>query len=204
MIDILLIDDHPIVRDGLSAVLESRENIKVVGVAGSANEGAKQALSLDPDIIIADLEMPDSHGVDSVHTIMQACPQAKIIVFTAYDIEEIVLEALHHGASGYILKGAPSDEIFTAIQTVIRGEVYLSPRIALTVVNRIRGKSFGITKREKEVLRLIAAGLSNKQVAHTLNISEATVKFHVTSILNKLGASNRAQAVNIAMANKIV
>lgn len=200
MIRILVVDDHPILREGLVSVLEDQEDFTVAGVAGTSAEGARLAVLLTPDVVLLDLEMPGSRGVESVTTVHAAAPSANLLVFTAYDTDDLVLGALRAGARGYLLKGASVDELARAIRTVASGQTYLSPRVAATVVAQldIRRAAPTLSARELDVLRLIAQGHSNKQAARSLAISEATIKFHVTSILTKLGADNRAQAVRIA------
>jgi DNA-binding NarL/FixJ family response regulator len=200
MIRILVVDDHPILREGLVAVLEDQQDFSVVEVAGLAAEGARLASETKPDIVLLDLEMPDSRGSESVAAVRAASPETNVLVFTAYDTDDLVVGALRAGAKGYLLKGASVSELGQAIRSVAAGQTYLSPRVAATLVAQLdtRGTSPILSPRELEVLRLVAQGHSNKQAAHQLSISEATIKFHVTSILTKLGADNRAQAVRIA------
>jgi DNA-binding NarL/FixJ family response regulator len=199
MIRVLIVDDHPIVREGVAAVLERERDIDVVGAADSLKEGLRLAASLRPDVILLDLKLPDAQGGDSVRAF--AGEGRGIVVFTAYDADEDVFRAIRGGARGYLLKGSPAAEITQAIRQVHAGESYLSPRIAAKLVTGItqpRGRSGLLSARERGVLRLIAAGLSNRQIGQTLSITERTVKFHVTAIFNKLGAENRAQAVALA------
>ena len=200
MIKLLVVDDHPILREGLVAVLEDQADFEVVGVAGTAAEGARLASTSTPDVVLLDLEMPDSKGFESVTALHAAAPSTNLLVFTAYDTDDIVVGALRAGAKGYLLKGASVAELAQAIRSVAGGQTYLSPRVAATVVAQLdtRRSTPVLSPRELEVLRLIAQGHSNKQAAHQLSISEATVKFHVTSILTTLSADNRAQAVRIA------
>jgi DNA-binding NarL/FixJ family response regulator len=200
MIRIIVVDDHPILREGLVSVLEDQADFDVVGVAGNAADGARIAVDASPDVVLLDLEMPGSRGVESVTTMHSAAATVGILVFTAYDTDDVVIGALKAGAKGYVLKGASVDELAHAVRTVAGGQTYLSPRVAATVVAGLDAKpaESPLSARELEIVRLIAQGQSNKQAAHTLSIAEATVKFHVTSILTKLGADNRAQAVRIA------
>ena len=211
MITLALIDDHPIVRDGLIAVLSDEPDFHVLGAAASAEEGTQLLARHQPEVTLLDLELPGTSGIDALPTLLQAAPDTKIIVFTAYDTEERVLGALRAGAMGYLLKGATSEEIARAIRTVHAGGTHLSPRIASTVVAQIghpvRGRSrqnthgptAPLTPREREVLKLVADGRSNKEIARTLAITERTAKFHVTSLLNKLGAENRARAAALGV-----
>jgi DNA-binding NarL/FixJ family response regulator len=199
MISILVVDDHPIVREGLIAVLEDQPDFQVVGSAGTAEEALASALR--PDVILLDLELPAMSGQDAISAFAQHLPAARILIFTAYDTEERILGAIRSGASGYLLKGATAEEIARAIRSIHRGDSYLEPRVAAKVMAQLgapRGTHSALSHREREVLRLVAAGESNKQVAHSLAITERTVKFHISSIFNKLGAENRAQAVALA------
>jgi DNA-binding NarL/FixJ family response regulator len=199
MIRVLIVDDHPIVREGVTAVLERERDIDVIGAAATVDEGLRTAARLHPDVILLDLKLPDGENAGSVARF--AHEGRGIVVFTAYDADEDVFRAIQGGARGYLLKGSPAAEIADAIRQVHAGESYLSPRIAAKLVRgvvRPRGRSGLLSARERGVLRLVAAGLSNRQIGETLSISERTVKFHVTAIFNKLGAENRAQAVALA------
>jgi DNA-binding NarL/FixJ family response regulator len=199
MIRVLIVDDHPIVREGVAAVLEPERDINVVGAAETIEEGVRLVSKLHPDVVLLDLKLPDARAFDGVATFARA--GRSIVVFTAYDGDDDVFRAIRGGARGYLLKGSPAAEIARAIRQVHAGESYLSPRIAAKLVKGVteRGGRTGLlSARERGVLRLVAAGLSNRQIAETLTISERTVKFHVTSIFNKLGAENRAQAVALA------
>jgi DNA-binding NarL/FixJ family response regulator len=199
MIRVLIVDDHPIVREGVATVLEHESDIDVVGAAGTIDEGLRLAAKFQPNIVLLDLRLPDASSFDGVTTF--ASEGRGIVVFTAYDADEDVFRAIRGGARGYLLKGSPAAEIAQAIRQVHAGESYLSPRIAAKLVKGVaepRGRAGLLSARERGVLRLVAAGLSNRQIAHTLAISERTVKFHVTAIFNKLGADNRAQAVALA------
>jgi DNA-binding NarL/FixJ family response regulator len=199
VIRVLIVDDHPIVREGVTAVLERERDIDVVGSADSIERGLQLAAKLRPDVVLLDLKLPDARDVDSVTSF--AGEDRGIVVFTAYDADEEVFRAIRGGARGYLLKGSPAAEIAQAIRQVHAGESYLTPRIAAKLVDgfsRPRAGSGLLSARERGVLRLVAAGLSNRQIAETLSISERTVKFHVTAIFNKLGAENRAQAVALA------
>jgi DNA-binding NarL/FixJ family response regulator len=199
MIRVLIVDDHPIVREGVATVLEHESDIDVVGAAGTIDEGLRLAARFQPNIVLLDLRLPDASSFDGVTTF--ASEGRGIVVFTAYDADEDVFRAIRGGARGYLLKGSPAAEIAQAIRQVHAGESYLSPRIAAKLVKGVaepRGRAGLLSARERGVLRLVAAGLSNRQIAHTLAISERTVKFHVTAIFNKLGADNRAQAVALA------
>jgi DNA-binding NarL/FixJ family response regulator len=199
MIRVLIVDDHPIVREGVTMVLERERDIDVVGAAAAIDEGRRMAARLRPDIILLDLKLPDGDGIDGVASF--AGQGRGIVVFTAYDGDDDVFRAIRGGARGYLLKGSPAAEIAHAIRQVHAGESYLSPRIAAKLVKGViepRARTGLLSARERGVLRLVAAGLSNRQIGETLSIAERTVKFHVTAIFNKLGADNRAQAVALA------
>lgn len=200
MIRILVIDDHPVVREGLVAALEDDPEFEVIGAAGSIEEALPLVPVRQPEVILLDLELPGMDGLAALPVLAAADARVRILILTAYDTDERVLGAIRGGAKGYVLKGAPLGEIARAIRAVHAGETYLEPRIATKVVAELGpGRRPGmLSRREREVLRLIAGGQSNKQIAQTLGITERTVKFHVTSVLNKLGAENRAQAVALA------
>jgi len=200
MIRVLIVDDHPVVREGLRAVLEDTKEMHVVGEVGSAEEALSSVERALPDIVLLDLELPGMNGVDAIPRFADAASHPRVIILTAYDTEERVLAALKAGAVGYVLKGAPAGEIAQAIRAVAGGGSYLTPRVAARVVAQVKAprRSGLLTARERQVLGLVARGRSNKQIARDLAITERTVKFHMTSIFNKLGADNRAQAIAIA------
>ena len=202
MIRVLVVDDHPIVRSGLVAVLEDEPEFAVAGAAGAAGEALALAARERPDVILLDLEMPGGSGVDAIPRLAAVSPQSRILVFTAYDTDEHVLGAIKAGAAGYLLKGASAEEIGRAIRTVHAGGSHLEPRVAAKVLQEMtapRRAADVLSERERTVLRLVAEGQSSKQIARSLSITERTVKFHVGSIMNKLGADNRAQAVALAV-----
>lgn len=197
MIRILVVDDHPVVREGLVALLEDEPDFQVAGSVGSAEEALTLGAQLRPDVILLDLELPGMDGVDAIPQLAASTPEARILVLTAYDTDERVLGAVKAGARGYLLKGASGREIAQAIRAVHAGESYLASRVAAKVLTQVRAprRSTSLSARERSVLRLVADGLSSKQIARRLSITERTVKFHISSIMNKLGADNRAQAV---------
>jgi DNA-binding NarL/FixJ family response regulator len=209
-IRLLLADDHPVVRDGLAAILGTQPDFAVVGQAATGAEAVQQAIQLNPDVILLDLEMPDLDGVEALRQIRAACPPARAIVFTAFDTDERIVGAVQAGAQGYLLKGAPREELFKAIRVVSEGGSLLQPVVASKLLNHVRAHKDDepelepLTEREMEVLRLLAQGKSNKEIALGLTISERTVKFHVSSIMGKLGAGNRTEAVTIAAGRGLV
>ena len=221
MIRILLADDHPIVREGLRAVLETQPDFEVVGTpqqAASGDEALRLALELQPDILLLDLEMPVMDGVETIRRLRQQAvsraqtdeqSRPRVIVFTAFDNDERIIAALAAGANGYLLKGAPRDDIFHAIRVTMQGGSLLQPVIASKLLRHMgqhEGSRSGaeqptyetLTERELEVLTLLAQGMPNKEIAAHLVISERTAKFHVSSIMGKLGATNRTEAVALA------
>ena len=206
MIRVLVVDDHPVVREGLMAVLEDTKDVQVVGETGSAEEALSSVERTRPDVVLLDLELPGLNGVDAIPRFSASTGHPRVIVLTAYDTEERVLASLKAGAAGYVLKGAPASEITQAIQAVAGGGSYLTPRVAARVVAQVNApkRSSGLSARERQVLKLVARGRSNKQIAGELMITERTVKFHMTSILNKLGADNRAQAIAIAAERRLL
>jgi DNA-binding NarL/FixJ family response regulator len=198
MIRLLIVDDHPVVREGVAAVLERERDIEVVGTAETAADGLRLAAKLRPDVVLLDLKLPDTAPGEAVASLAR---ERKVLVFTAYDSDEDVFRAIQDGARGYLLKGTPGSELVHAIRQVHGGQSYLSPQVAATIVQDVRSPRARrglLSPRERGVLRLVAAGLSNKEIAAALSISERTVKFHVTALFNKLGAENRAQAVAVA------
>lgn len=216
MIRILLADDHPIVREGLRAVLETQTDFEVIAEAANGEEAKRMVLELKPDIMLIDLEMPVVDGVETIRALrdMEAAPRT--IVFTAFDNDERIIHAVQAGANGYLLKGAPRDEIFNAIRVTMQGGSLLQPIVASKLLRHMgqfpdqqAGSNAPIshysglpmealTERELEVLNLLAQGMPNKEIASHLVISERTAKFHVSSIMGKLGATNRTEAVSLA------
>jgi len=191
---IAVVDDHPVVREGLVAALDGKGGLEVAGVFSSAEEAI--AAGRRVDVILLDLELPGMNGLQAIGRLSET---AAVLVLTAYGEE--VEEAIRAGAKGYLLKGASLDEIERAIATLAGGGSYIDPRVASRLV---APTSQRLSDREREVLRLVARGQSNKQIATKLRISERTAKFHVTAILNKLGAENRAQAVAIAAEKRMI
>ncbi len=203
-IRILVADDHPIVRDGLRAVLETQPDLVVVGEAASGPEVLEQVAGLGPDILLLDLEMPDLDGVQVLRALATQGSPVRVLVFTAYDADAQVMGAVQAGAQGYLLKGAPREELFRAVRTVAGGGVWIQPQVARTLVGHVRGDADPLTPREQEVLQLVAQGLANKQIAARLGITERTVKLHVSNILGKLGATNRTDAATLAVQRGLV
>jgi DNA-binding NarL/FixJ family response regulator len=208
-IKILIVDDHPVVRDGLNAVLETQSDFEVVGEAGDGQEAVAQVGKLRPDVVLLDLDMPVLDGLGALQQIMKQWPETKVIIFTVFDTDERILTAVQSGAQGYLLKGdAPRNEIFRAVRTVYEGGALLQPVVAGKLLRQVQIQNYpalpdqsgveDLTEREQDVLELIGQGMANKEIAQRLVISERTVKFHVSAILAKLGAGNRTEATRIA------
>lgn len=200
MIRIVVIDDHPVVRQGLVSALDDEADLEPVGAAGSAADGMLLVERLNPDVALLDLELPGLSGLEALPQLLAVSPQTGVLIFTAYDTDERVTAAIRAGAKGYLLKGASISEIAHAVRTVAGGGTALAPSVAAKLANAFRApRGAGpLSTREREVLRLIAQGLPGKQIAGQLSITERTVKFHTASVMRKLGADNRAQAVAIA------
>lgn len=204
MITLLVVDDHPVVREGLVAVLENQPDFRVVGSAGTAKEGVRLAEALRPAVVLLDLQLPDTGGAAAIPRLVAASPATRVLVFTAHETEEDIREAIGAGTHGYLLKGATADEIARAVRAVNGGGLVLEPGVAARVLAQRGARPLGLSGREQEVLRRAAAGLSNKQIAAALAITERTVKFHLASVFNKLGADNRAQAVAVAIQRRLL
>ncbi|HEX2728425.1 MAG TPA: response regulator transcription factor [Rubrobacteraceae bacterium] len=208
-IRILVVDDHPMLREGLVAVLETQEDFEVVGEASEGAEAVRLAGELLPDVILLDLEMPGTDGVAALERLRDTGSEVRTIVFTAYDTDERILSSLRAGARGYLLKGASRGEIFTAIRTVHDGGTLLQSDVTNKLLASMsrdeRRQAFEpLTPRELEVLALLARGHKNAEIAGQLFITERTVKFHVSSLMRKLGAENRTEAVSIAAQRGLV
>jgi two-component system, NarL family, response regulator LiaR len=206
MIRILLADDHPIVREGLRALLETQSDFDVIAECVNGEEALRLNAALHPDMLLLDLEMPVLDGVETIRRLRQTSHVPRIIVFTAFDNDERIIHAIQSGADGYLLKEAPREEIFKAIRVTMEGGSLLQPIVASKLLRHVgrpsqQANSLSVdelTERELEVLRLLAQGMPNKEIAAHLIISERTAKFHVSSIMGKLGATNRTEAVALA------
>lgn len=201
-IRVLVADDHFVVRIGLSALIATQKDMSVVGEAGDGLEAVQLYRSLKPDVVILDLRMPAMNGISATSAIIRDDPDAKIMVLSTYDGDVDIHNALRAGALGYLLKGAPSEELVQAIRTVNSGRRYIPASVATRLAEYIYG--LDLTPRELEVLTLIVKGRSNKDIAITLSISEATVKTHINNIFSKLGVNDRTQAATMALQRGIV
>jgi DNA-binding NarL/FixJ family response regulator len=202
MIRIAIADDHPVVREGLVAMLETEPDFQVVGTAATGAEAVALVARTDPDVMLLDLELPELDGVAVLRRLVAEVARVRVIVFTVFDTDERIIAAVEAGAAGYLLKGAPRAELFAAVRTVAAGGSLLASVASSAVLRRVRGEvppgGPSLTLREREVLATLARGLGNKQIAAELGVSERTVKFHVSSLFAKLGAGNRTEAVTIA------
>jgi DNA-binding NarL/FixJ family response regulator len=193
-IRLLIADDHPVVRDGLSGMFARDPEFEVVGEAADGAEAIQLAHARKPDVILMDLRMPGMDGVTAITELAKQRIDARVLVLTTYDTDSYVLPAIEAGATGYLLKDAPRAELLRAVRAAARGESVLAPSVASRLINKVRGPE-PLSKRELEVLGLVAAGQTNREAAATLFISEATVKTHLLNIYGKLGVSDRASAV---------
>lgn len=202
MIRILIADDHPVVREGLSSMLSRQEDFFVVGEVSNGVEAVREALALVPDVVLMDLRMPQMDGVAAIKAIRRENPDIAIVILTTYDDDALVRSGLQAGARGYLLKDAPKEQLFHAIRTAKAGGTVFHP----SVVDKLAGPGKEeqsleepLSARELDVLALMAKGLSNKEIAQKLSVSENTVKSHITHIFEKLNVSSRTEAVTAAL-----
>ena len=191
-IRVLVADDHPVVREGLSALINRQPDMKVVAEAGDGGEAVEQFAQYRPDVALIDLRMREMDGLQTILTIRQRFPGARLVVLTTFDDNEDIYRALQGGAKGYVLKGAPRDELLECIRTVNAGKSHIAPEVAAKLAERLSQP--GLSERELEVLRLVAEGRSNQEIGSLLHIGEGTVKVHVNHILDKMGVNNRTAA----------
>ena len=206
MIDVLIVDDHPVVRDGVAAVVSAEQDMTVAGSVASAEAMQEHIARSKPDVVLLDLSLPGMGGVEAIARLTRTDPGVRVVVFSAHDDRDAMVEAIRAGARGYVIKGAPGSEIVKAVRDVFAGRSYLHGAAADAVAAALREPraSDGLTPREREVIRLVSEGLSNKQIAQRLGIAERTAKFHVRQIMSKLGADNRAQAVALATRRRMM
>ncbi|GAA4570352.1 response regulator [Planotetraspora kaengkrachanensis] len=198
-ITLLIVDDHPVVRDGLRGMFAAHPEFEVLGEAADGQQAVELSALLDPDVVLMDLRMPGGGGVDAIAELTRRGLRCKVLVLTTYDTDSDTLPAIEAGATGYLLKDAPRDDLFTAVRAAAEGKTVLSPAIASRLVSRVRAPGGEpLSSREREVLGLVAKGTSNREIAVVLFISEATVKTHLTHLYAKLGVKDRAAAVAVA------
>lgn len=201
-IRILIADDHPVVRQGLAAMIGRQPGMIVVAEASNGREVVDLFRLHQPDVTLMDLRMPQMDGVEAIAVIREESRTARIIVLTTYDSDEDIYRGLRAGAMAYLLKDAPPEELLEAIRAVYAGQKRIPPEVAVKLTNRMSSPE--LTTREMEVLRLVVAGQSNKEIGTTLYISEGTVRAHVNNILSKMGASDRTQAATLAIKRGLV
>lgn len=199
---VLIADDHPIVRMGLASMVSSQPGLCLVGQADCGEAAVQQYRQLRPDLVLMDLRMPGLDGVAAIETIRALDPAARIVILTTFDGEEDIYRGLRAGAKAYLLKDAPHEQIIDCIQAVMRGQRYLPPPLALKLADRLEGEA--LSRREMEVLRQMVTGKSNKEIARVTNITEGTVKFHVTAVMAKLNVKSRTEAVTVAIRRGLI
>jgi len=209
-IRILIVDDHPVVREGIGSMLKKEPDFKMVGEASNGLEAIEKARELSPDVVLMDLRMPEMDGVEAISRIKAEKPEVKFIILTTYSDDEYIFKGIAAGARAYLLKDAPRDELFKAIRMVSRGESLIQPVVASRVLDKLAELSRKtpaadtLSDREIEVLRLMAGGQSNKDIADHLSITQSTVKTHITSIFQKLNVTTRTEAVTNALKKGII
>ena len=208
LIRVMIVDDHAVVRRGLATFLMTCDDMELVGEASSGEEAVRQCTEINPDVILMDLVMPGMDGATATRLIREKCPQIQVIALTSFKEQELVTGALQAGAIGYLLKDVSASELSNAILAASSGKATLAPEAAQALIHASRNPTekigFDLTQREKEVLALMVLGLNNSQIADKLVISKSTAKFHVSSILSKLQAASRTEAVSIALKNHLV
>jgi len=204
-ITILMADDHPVVRAGIRGMLETQPEFQVVAEAENGREAFEQIGKLNPDVVLMDLRMPEMDGVEAITKIKEKYPETNILVLTTYDTDADIVRAVEAGATGYLLKDAPREELFRAVRGTAKGETVLAPVVAARLMGKMRDHGEqALSGREIDVLMLVARGASNQDVAEKLHISTATVKSHLIQIYQKLGVSDRTAAVTTAIERGII
>ena len=206
-IRVMIVDDHAVVRSGLAGFLDAYDDLEFAGEASSGDMAILMCEQLKPDVVLMDLVMPGMDGAEATRSIRQKCPDIQVIALTSFKDEDLVQRALQAGAIGYLLKNVSAEELAQAIRAAMEGQPTLAPEAAQVLIEsttRPPELGFDLTPRELEVLELMIEGLSNPEIADRLVISQSTVKFHVSSILSKLGVSSRTEAVSVALQNNLI
>ncbi len=204
-IRILMVDDHPVVRAGIRGMLETQDEFQVIAEAENGREAFEQIAELKPDVVLMDLRMPEMDGVEAIGRIKEKYPDINILVLTTYDTDADIVRAVEAGATGYLLKDAPREELFRAVRATAKGETVLAPVVAARLMGKVRDHGEqALSAREIDVLLLVARGASNQDVAEKLHVSTATVKSHLIQIYQKLGVSDRTAAVTTAIERGII
>lgn len=210
-IRVLVVDDHPVVREGIAAVVSRQTDLEVVGEAADGLEAVESASRLKPDVVLMDLQMPRMDGVEAIRRIRAEQPGVQVIILTTYDTDELVFQGIQAGARGFLLKDAPREDLVRAIGAVYRGESLLQPSVAAKLIDRVTrlgdsppAPEGRLSEREMDVLRLLTKGQPNKEIARQLFISESTVKTHIASIFQKLEVRDRTEAVTEALRRGIL
>lgn len=199
MIKIVVVDDHPVVRDGLRGMLDGQSDLEVVAEAGDGRDALAQVARHGPDVVLMDLRMPELDGAAAIAALARSHPAVRVLVLTTYDDDHEIVRAVEAGAVGYLLKDTPREELFRAVRAAARGESVLGPAVTARLLGRLRAPAADPpSERELEVLALVAKGLTNRAVARSLSISEATVKTHLVHVFGKLGVDDRTAAVTVA------
>jgi DNA-binding NarL/FixJ family response regulator len=201
-IRIIVADDHPIVREGLSALVTSQKDMKVVCEAANGQQAVETFLLQRPDVLLMDLRMPRMNGIDAIHAIREKVPEAKIIVLSTYDGDEDIYQAVKAGAKAYLLKDSPRDQLLESIRAVYRGQLSIPPAVAARLASHTQATK--LTERETGIMELLVAGKSNKEIGASLGVTEGTVKIHTGHIFKKLGASGRTDAIRVALERGII
>jgi DNA-binding NarL/FixJ family response regulator len=208
MIRLVVADDHPVVRDGLITILGTQPDFQIVGKAGTGQEALEVISECHPDVLLLDLEMPEMDGVETLRRLKVQKSPVRTLVFTAFDTDERIVNAVQAGAQGYLLKGAPREDIFHAIRVIHAGGSLLQPVVASKLMRQMSQPKpdphILLTTREQHVLELLAKGLQNKEIGQQLHITERTVKFYVSAILSKFAVGNRTEAVRAAVQRGLI
>jgi DNA-binding NarL/FixJ family response regulator len=210
MIKLLIVDDHAVLRDGLKTIIESEDDIKVIGEAVSGSDALNKVNELAPNIILMDINLPGMNGIEVTRILKQQYPQIRVLILTMHSHEEYFMAAIKEGADGYLLKDAPSDQVVEAVRTVFHGESVIHPSLTRKLLNfhqqnqRKDKEENSLTEREREVLACLVEGLTNKEIGERLFVSDKTVKIHVSNIFKKLNVKSRSQVIIHAVQNKLV